>query len=212
MKDLTLHNGDFVPLDEIGTDRFAYGGKQAWFAKKSRRVRGCGPTAAANILCYLAGSAEKYRPLCPDGATRESFLVLMDALYTALAPSFIGGLFSRRRFSRRVVRWAQKRGVALTAHQAGTRTHSQQECLAMIRHGLEQDRPVATLNLKWRYIVPGGEDFGWHWVTITGLQEEADGKTQIVVSSWGRRFLLDWNSYWQACRRAFLPGGFVWFE
>lgn len=213
MKTLSLRYKEFVPLSEPGTDQPTYGGKQAWFAKKSRRTRGCGPVAAANIIWYLAGSGEGYRPLCPGrDASRESFLGLMDAMYAELAPAYMGGLFSRRRFARRVVRWAERRGVPLIAHQIGPRFHSREECLEMIRQGLEQDKPVAALNLKLRHTVPSGENFGWHWVTITGLREDPDGRAWMEASSWGRRFLVDWEGYWQACRRAVLPGGFVWFE
>lgn len=213
MKDITLRRENFLPLIEAGTGQLLYGGKQAWFTKKGRRVRGCGPVAAANILCYLAGSGEKYRGLYPDEAlTQDDFLSLMDTMYRELSPAFIGGLFSCGRFIRRTVRWAKKRGVLLTAHRSGSRSHSQEECFAMIRRGLEQNRPVAALNLKLRYTVASGENFGWHWVTITGLHTGPDGKPQIEISSWGRRFRLDWDSYWQASRRALLPGGFVWFE
>lgn len=213
MKELSLRSTGFVPLAETKTRRFTYGGNQAWFVKKSHRIRGCGPVAAANLLCYLAGSEEKYRPLYPGEAlTQTDFLALMDTMYAELSPAWIGGLFSCKRFARGVTHWAKSRGVLLTAHLSGPRTHSQADCLASIRQGLEQDRPVAALNLKWRHIIPSGENFGWHWVTITGLRESSDSNPKLVVSSWGSRFLLDWDVYWNACRRALLPGGFVWFQ
>lgn len=214
MKVLALHHTDFIPLAENVTSSCAYGGRQAWFTEKSQRLRGCGPVAAANILCYLARSEEKYRPLYSDGTlTQAHFFTLMTEMYTALAPRLVGGVFTRRRFVQGVTRWAKSRGVPLTARVSGPRTHSRQEAMAMIRQGLERDRPVAALNLKLRYTVPpGGSNFGWHWVTITGLETGPDGRMRIVVSSWGRMVSLDWDGYWQACRKALLPGGFVWFE
>lgn len=38
-----------------------YGGNQEWFSEDWQKQSGCGPTAAANILAYLAFSNEKYR-------------------------------------------------------------------------------------------------------------------------------------------------------
>lgn len=207
---ISLHNTDFLPLTEEGRGSCTYGGRQAWFEKKGHRLRGCGPVAAANILCYLAGSCEKYRAFCPDGPpTQTQFITLMTEMYAALSPAWIGGVFTCKRFVRGVTRWAQSRGVPLTAHVSGPR----REAIDMIRQGLEQDKPVAALNLKLRYpAAPNGENFGWHWVTVTGLKTGSDGRVQMVVSSWGRMFSLDWDEYCQACRRALLPGGFVWFE
>lgn len=214
MKVLSLRHTDFIPLTENETSSHAYGGRQKWFTKKSQRLRGCGPVAAANILCYLARSEEKYRPLYPDrDLTQARFSVLMAEMYAALSPAWIGGVFTRGRFVRGMTKWAQSRGVPLTVHVSGPRTQNHEEAFAMIRQGLERDKPVAALNLKLRYTVsPGGENFGWHWITITGLETGPDGRTRIVVSSWGRKFSLDWEGYWQACRRALMPGGFVWFE
>ncbi len=214
MEEVSLHNAGFVPLAEEGAGGESYGGKQAWYRKKGQRLRGCGPVAAANILCYMAGSQEKYRPLYPSGAPAQAhFLVLMEEMYAAVSPAFIGGAFSRKRFARRIIAWARRRGVPLEARFAGPRTHSCEEALEAVCQGLEKDKPVAALNLKLRYpVMPGGENFGWHWVTVTGVKRGPDGRAQLEASSWGRRFSLDWEGYWQACRKALLPGGFVWFE
>lgn len=72
--------------------------------------------------------------------------------------------------------------------------------------------PRGGVSNLWRHNLPSGEDFGWHWITITGLREGPDGKKELVVSSWGSRFFLDWDAYWDACRKPLLRGGFVCFE
>lgn len=210
----TLRTGTgFVPLLEAETGQCTYGGRQRWFPKKGQRLRGCGPVAAANILCHLAGSGERCRPLYPGALTQAQFLELMEETYRALSPALVGGVFSLGRFARGVEALAWSRGVVLTVHLLRVRSHSREEALGMVREGLARGCPVAALNLKLRYRVPpGGENFGWHWVTVTGLETGPDGTVWMEVSSWGRRYLLDWEAYWEACRKSLLPSGFVWFS
>ena len=52
---LTIENnyGMFVPV-EYSSGNYSYGGDQGWYSTSTKRERGCGPVAAANITNYLA--------------------------------------------------------------------------------------------------------------------------------------------------------------
>lgn len=182
----------------------AYGGDQHWFADPLRREDGCGAVAACNLLAALAAQGGRYGALAPAGAGEiGGFLPYMDELYDQLSPGFFG-CWSRKKWTKRVLRWAGDRGVRLKAHgiSAGA---PEEACAALIREGLSKGKPVAALNL-WKGL-RRPYPYGWHWVTITDFPGD-----ELVLSTWGQRRTEHWKDYYAAAHRATCKGGFVYFE
>ncbi len=216
----------FVPVKEIenGKVNIYYGGDQAWYedsdGNTSRVANGCGPVAAANMMYYLAKSnTTKYGELCPyvslvtTNPSKSGFINLMCAMYGAIRPSVLGE-FDYKGFASDVVTWGKLRGVTLIKHTYPYATYTQRSNTDAIIIALQKDKPVASANLKPGYSDPKypKETFGWHWVTITKYFQSTDDTRWIAVSSWGKRYSLNWDLYWEACHTSVVSSGLVWFE
>lgn len=79
--------------------------------------------------------------------------------------------------------YALYRGVRLSSKGCGA-AHSEDEMFDFVRRGIDSDNPLALLILRHR--APELEDDNWHWVTVSGYLEGADGK-QVILSNCGER-------------------------
>jgi len=185
-----------------------FGGWQEWYSDKWRRMSGCGPTCALNIMDYLAQTRAHCRALYPEGdATKEVFCSQMDGMYERATPG-PRGLNKIERFVSGVCGYALERGCELTPHalptsgvgKAGRADVS--ELLGFIAAGLDSDCPVAFLNLA-----QGKEKRlqSWHWITVTALG--ADGEAQ--ASDEGKLISFNVKTWYSSTPKR---GGFVWFE
>lgn len=156
-------------------DKIAMGGSQDWYAERWPRLAGCGPTAASNIIWYMARSRPELRSLCDIGsADKAHFVKLMSEMFTYVTPG-LQGVNTASIFANGVVRYASAHGAALTPCVLEIdRPHAKRpgECAVceFILNALEADAPVAFLNLS-----NGSLDNleGWHWVTIIELDTES---------------------------------------
>ena len=199
-----INEASFIPITN-GTQTY-YGGDQNWYSTSSKQNNGCGPTAAANITSYLdrKSSASYGNLYSPSGITKSEFLTHMDALYTALDPSFIGE-FTLTGFRNDVKTFASGRGVTLT--------DSYNDCSGtidgvanFIKYGLIDDTPVACLNRE----LPGWYDYAWHWMSITKYFKDVNDNRWIAVSTWGERRSIDFSYYYNSTLAS--GGGFVYFN
>lgn len=202
----TLKNPEFVKITENNAS--FYGGAQSWFSDKFSVNGGCGVTAAANILAYLAASDEKYKALYPYGSLEKSeFLKFMEELcgYVKIR-NFFGfplGVWGKKRLEKGVINYAKKRGVNLSAVKFNGRM-SFSDAEGYIKTALSKNLPVAMLigfNKRMKsveYAYPNKNafrgSFERHWVTITELCEK-NGKTVVKVSSWGAFAYIDLRDF-----------------
>ncbi len=202
----------FVPVYVSGRTDPYYGGDQHWYESESKVGNGCGPVAAANVMCYMSSSSNIYKELYPYTTVSKTMLTkFMDTMYDVIKPLPFGAT-DHSNFASKLTAWARKQGVSLTSHVYSAQTYSNIAARDAIKKGLRKDKPVAALNLKFGYQDPKkGTGVGWHWVTITKYFQATDDTRWIAVSSWGERYGLFWDAYWEACRDS-IGGGYVWFE
>ena len=217
----------------------AYGGNQLWLSTINGMRGGCGTVTAANILAHLSferGNKWKGLYAYPD-LTKSHFIQHMEEVYQVVKPislvlarRWLPTVIQKRTpyslgipgiafFSRRVLRYAGKKGVDLQpvwrdrrkrAHYNTSLQMSDREAADYIRQGLESGCPVALLNTcnphleKIQYCLDnksGTEvinSFQRHWVTITALMEEVStGSFSIQVSSWGSSVNLNLSEFWR---------------
>lgn len=201
-----LENPDFVKISDGNSSYF--GGSQSWFEDNFKRNGGCGVIAAANILCYLALSDEKYHALYPKKTFRKAdFAEFSEELCGFVKiRSFFGqplGVWGKRRFERGVLSYAKSRGVMLSAIPFCGKMNFT-NAADYIKNALSRNLPVAMLiglnkrlkSVKYEY--PNGSarfhGFERHWVTITELSEE-NGKITLKVSSWGAFAYIDLEDF-----------------
>lgn len=214
---------DFVAIRENASGgRIYYGGDQAWFSRVTQRNGGCSQVAAANILAYLAKSRPAFGGLCAcsgEYVEKTEFVRLMGEIYAVL-PSrelpFLSaaadrgkhkglstlGAASPYRFARRVERFAAQRGGELCAKVlAGPLT--MRRLVAFLKDAIEADAPVALLNAlrpASMELHGGAHRYHNHWVTVTGMREYGSGRVELDVSSWGERYTLPLDQFFQKSR------------
>lgn len=201
-----LENPDFVKISDGNNSYF--GGSQSWFEDKFKQNGGCGVIAAANILCYLALSDEKYQMLYTKKSLEKADFTEFSGELCEFVKirSFFGqplGVWGKRRFENGVLSYAKNRGVRLSAIPFRGKMNFK-NAADYIKNALSENLPVAMLiglnkRLKSvRYEYPNGNarfhSFERHWVTITELSEE-DGKITLKVSSWGAFAYIDLNDF-----------------
>lgn len=168
----------------------AYGADQAWYPTWFRRLGGCGPTTAANVLWYLAAT----RPiacgaLClSDCRRREAMVRLMQQTWNDITPG-LQGVHKPETFCKGIERYGRDRGVLLQTRcldipDEPEARPSGQALEAFLQDALQQDLPVAFLNLS-----NGGLENleGWHWVTL--VAQPAPGRA--LMYDQGRAVELD---------------------
>ena len=179
------------------------GADQAWFPTLWQQRAGCGPTAAALILAYLARRRPELAPLCPEDVTnRGDFVEHMCRVWEYVTPS-IHGLHRPEMMRDGLTAYARDRGVTLspailTIPAARSKRPSFAEVSGFLSRALERECPVAFLNLHNGRVA---ELDAWHWVTIVSL----DGNTAGILDS-GQALDIDLSLWLAATRRR---GGFV---
>ena len=179
-----------------------FGGNQDWFLEEEKRKRGCGIVAAGNILMYMSGTATKYSPLYRGEHTRADFTSHICEISRYLkAGSF--GIWGTMRFVSGALAFAKARGVALAPKKL-TAVFTVRKAAEFIKEGLETDKPIAMLigfNKRLKGVAcafPHGSytcSLNKHWVTVTELRENQEGKCTVGVSTWGASADIDLEDY-----------------
>lgn len=204
-------NYNFVIIVDPVTYERSYGGNQNWYNEQSKRNNGCGPVAAANIMYYMSTLSDKYKNLYPhSNKSKAEFLKFMNTMYSVINPS-AAGEFYYENFANDLTNWAKKQGVTVIPRTQSYTYGANSTCASFIKGALNDDKPVASLNVDASaYYDPStGVKLNWHWITITKYFQDNSGNRWVAVSSWGDRYSIDWNAYWASCNST--GGGLVRF-
>lgn len=168
-----------------------YGGDQEWFPGDFQRLAGCGSVTGSNIAAIYAMSKKGFESLYQiedhtEYIQYEQYLNLMQTMYRYMKPGFMGYPLIGR-FAKDFKRYAKERGIDLESKQLFL-PKTKSEALDFILPSIKEGHPVAFLILRH----PAYElrEDNWHWVTITGFDEE---KEKLIWSNCGEREVIDWN-------------------
>lgn len=169
-----------------------YGADQHWYRKKAYRVNGCGPTTAALITRYMAGAfSEKCAALYPYKlpANKQEFIKHMEDVRTFVKPGLFG-LTDSNYFIKAICDFAQSRSVKLKSQNIFT-SHSEGVAFGFIIRAINEGYMPALLIL--RNPSKALKDFTWHWLAITGYDDE---KRTVYVTSNAKEYELNFRSVW----------------
>lgn len=168
-----------------------YGGNQEWFLESFQRLAGCGSVTGSNIAAIYAMSKKSFRSLYEPSKEKnerelKEYLGLMQTMYQYMKPGFMGYPLIGR-FAKDFKKYAAERGVKLESEQLFL-PKTKRQALDFIVPALKEGHPVAFLILRH----PAYElrEDNWHWVTITGFDEEEE---ILIWSNCGEREEIDWN-------------------
>lgn len=185
-----------------------YGGNQEWFPGDMQRLAGCGSVTGSNIAAIYAIQREECQSLyIPEEGKciqdQEQYLNLMQQMYGYMKPGFMGYPLIGR-FAKDFKKYAMDRGVKLESEQLFL-PKSKETALNFILPALKEGNPVAFLILRH----PAYElrEDNWHWVTITGFDEEEE---KLIWSNCGEREEIDWNMLFDTDKKYYV--GIVKFK
>ncbi len=167
---ISIRSPEFLHIQK--EEAISYGAHQEWYMKWKMRKAGCGPTAASNLLWYLAATRpEKAAALCNgDGCQYAGMLALMEDVCKYIAPGLLG-VNTAAMLTNGAVRFGEARGVPLSPRvlEVPVEVHrrpNSDEVLKFLISALADDLPVAFLNLS-----NGGVKNleAWHWVTLVSV-------------------------------------------
>lgn len=202
----SLRQPDFLLINDPDKTATTFGCDQKWYAERWQRQAGCGPCTAATILYYLARSRDFLDHLYPAGSqAREDFTSFMSDIWHFVTPGHMG-VNEASILADGVVCYASQKGVAIHAEIQRVpplikRTAPFADFANFIRAGLEQDSPVAFLNLSNGQL---SNLDSWHWVTVTSLDDSGVAE----ISDSGERKSVDLGIWYQS---SWLGGAAVWF-
>ncbi len=197
----------FKVIDEI-TDKTYYGSNQEWYGKWWKRLSGCGPSVASNLMLYL----NNRQSASGSGRiiTKTDCQLLMEEIWKYMTPS-IQGISTTKKFSQAVLSYSNSKGlsfkqVVLDVPKKKENRPELSAVLDFLKDALLIDTPVAFLNLD------NGKEKNldaWHWVTITSFEYEEEGNYALLdIIDNGIIKRIDLASWLDATK---LGGGFVYF-
>lgn len=176
-----------LPFPAVWKDgiQVGYGGNQEWFLQVFQRTAGCASVTGANLAAYYASCFPVCRGLYPGDTGRFSkseYLASMEDMYRYMTPGPMGFPVAGQ-FVKQFLLFAGERGCAFQAHKMFHRCDCK-ERMDFVKEAIAAGNPLAFLILKHR--APEMRENNWHWVTITGWIEDADGE-QVILSNCGER-------------------------
>lgn len=162
----------------------AWGAMQAWYPSWFKRMSGCGPTAASNLVWYLAAS----RPQCAALVEGEDMLRLMERMWRYVTPG-MRGVDRAEILADGLTRFGQDQGVPLAPRsleipERKALRPAPEDVLGFLTEAFRADAPVAFLNLH-NGGLPGLDS--WHWVTLVSV----DDSLLCEMFDQGRRQVID---------------------
>lgn len=160
-----IHAVDRSGLEYFGCD-------QNWYASEWQKISGCGPSTASTVLLYLQKSGRINLPI--QVMEQKDCALLMEAVWSHVTPT-PNGIYLVEQFCSGIRSFAQAHGFSLNCHSLDIPENKADRpdlanVVAFIAQGLDQDSPIAFLNLG-RGDVNNLEE--WHWVTIVALEKDA---------------------------------------
>lgn len=223
MNEAALKIKEYISVEE-GAKR-SFGGRQHWLAeagKPALAACGCGAVAAADLFLYLARSNPRWEtPLCAPLARASSITLESYCEYCSeVARRYARPLpkLGKTGFglSRGIERYFADNRIPLRAEwrQCALSRCAESDYMTMLQNDLPVVMSIPAFPLKikslnfyraantkkapadaYRYRERAG-----HFVTACALRPLGDGLA-LEISSWGRRFYLDWEEYLHSARR-----------
>lgn len=215
MEDNYLVNKGYIKIKNMNT--VSYGGNQAWSKTKRMQNVGCGVIALADITIYLA----EQNPNMMTDAIRK--ISKPNGLYNKNDYLEYIKLFQKRYIA--FLWFKGMTGVSMMntlnryfmLNDIGLRARwrlflSDNEMMRQIRHLVRKNKPVVlsigpnTPNIWGKhgiqfYIEKDGRlveslknEVNSHYVVVTGVRT-INRKEYLVVSSWGKQYLIDYQEY-----------------
>lgn len=159
---------------EIRTNRgLMFGYDQDWYSTVYKRKRGCGPTTATMLFTYIM---QRQGLDLPFGmVTLDSIKKTLELVWDYVTPTPMG-LYSLDSYCKGMEKLFKNfnldykcRGLNISFFSS--QRPSLQDTVGFIKTGLQQDSPVAFLNLD------RGKELsleGWHWITIVALDYQVE--------------------------------------
>lgn len=167
---------------------WGYGGNQEWFSKSFQRQAGCGSTSGANIAAYY-GANEKSASDMYQGDTSRfqylDYLSLMEGMYTYMTPGPLGYPYVEK-FAKAFIRYSKNHNFHIKA-KILEKFNTTEEAFSFVKESIDSGNPVALLILLHR--AKELKDDNWHWVTITGYEEQ-EGESRIIISNCGKKEMI----------------------
>ena len=180
----------------------SHGVNQDWYPTYWRRTAGCGPCTASNMLRYWR---ERLALTLPTDS-REQMVRLMEKTWGYVTPG-VFGLNSPLRFQEGMDQLLQDLGSdmrcrVLLIPKAADERPALSDVAAFLQGGLEQDSPVAFLNLHNGTLSHLDR---WHWITLLSV-EHTEGHLVAHGVDNGKRLTVDLSEW---LKSSTLGGGFV---
>lgn len=176
-----------------------YGGSQDWYPGRWERASGCGPTAASNLIWYLARSRPNLYMLCDTGCgDKGCFVKLMREMYVLMPPG-IGGVNKAAIFTDGIMRYntAHNSSLAPNVLEIPKKPQLRPDIGVVndyIQNALQADAPVGFLNLASGTV---RELESWHWVTIIGHDTDI---TETTIIDKGRKINIRLDEWLKSSR------------
>lgn len=193
-------------LDE-DTLEISHGCNQRWYTISWRRLAGCGPTAATNLIIYLyhtrfaSGSKQGF-------VTKKICLALMDEVWEYVTPKLFG-LSKTSLFYEGLFSYAKSQGLQIEYQfldLPGDKSCRPgfSKVVNFLEAALLKDAPIAFLNL-----CNGNETNleSWHWVTIISVDARNDNRVFVDILDDGQIIQIDLSLWYNSTKKG---GGFVY--
>ena len=147
------------------------GGSQEWYHDRWQRISGCGPTAASNLVWYMA----RPKPAVPShiNGGADHYMELQNEMFSYVTPG-MQGVNSSSIFTRGVENYGRKHDLRITSHVVEipgkpSKQPDADELRNFVAEALQSDAPVAFLNLSNGTLSNLDK---WHWVTVIAMEPD----------------------------------------
>lgn len=168
-----------------------YGADQHWYKNKFQGMSGCGPTTSALITMYLAAEFPScsglYKYTFP--AKKDEFVLHMAEVREFVKPGAMG-LTDAGYFASSTACFAQKRGVNLR-YDILPNDMDNEAAYIYVKKALDEKLMPALLILRNPSVEL--DDFTWHWMAITGYDDE---KSSVFISTYAKKYELVFSRVW----------------
>lgn len=205
----SICNPEFYEIIDEDTNKIYFGCTQDWYSKFWKRLSGCGPSVATNIILYLNHNRHKFE-IGKSYNDKKNCLILMDAVWNYVTPT-MRGVNTTKIFYEGVLTYLKEKGLnveydVLDLPKEKILRPDFSTLLNFIEISLQKDCPVAFLNLH------NGEEKEldkYHWVTIISLEYEKDRSSAFAeILDEGIIKKIDLLLWYNTTT---LGGGFVYF-
>lgn len=168
-----------------------YGADQHWFKNKLHGMSGCGPTTSAMITMYMAAAFPSCSKLYGYGSPvqKSEFVSHMSEVREFVKPGAMG-LTDAGYFASSTIDFAKDRGVSLQSAILSNDLESR-DAFDKVKNATDDGLMPALLILRNPSVEL--DDFTWHWMAVTGYDEEND---TIFVSTYAREYEIIFARAW----------------